>query len=285
MRQFHAFAVLAAVALLAFQPARAFAQNSVVTLGGNLSAAQRQTMRQTFNRPGARTIIIRHQDEERLLAGIAPQSEIGARSISSSAVTIKPAGTGIQVRTHHITWVTPLMYANALATAGVKDAQVEVDAPFPVSGTAALAGILTAYQTASGSRIGLGQQQTAAREMVVTGNLGDQIGNKAKASALIMNVKSRVIGGHLTSAAAIRPVVVAEAHRLSITLNRTQIDGIIHLMVAISRLPLNPATVAVQLRGWQNQAAGVLPLGVWPQILRWLRVIWDAVRSLVRGAI
>ena len=38
------------------------------------------------------------------------------------------------------------MYINALATAGVKDASVYVTAPFSVSGTPALTGIIKAYE-------------------------------------------------------------------------------------------------------------------------------------------
>lgn len=138
----------------------------VVTVGANLTKSQRQTVLRDFGSVavGARQIIINHGDEERLLSGVAPQSQIGTRSISSSAVAMKSRGYGIQVTTHDITWVTPSMYANALATAGVKNAEVIADAPFPVSGTAALAGILTAYQSASGTTIPFGQQRTAAKE-------------------------------------------------------------------------------------------------------------------------
>ena len=49
----------------------------------------------------------------------------------------------------NINWVTDAMYTNALITAGVKDAEIQITAPFKVSGTAALTGLMKAYETAS----------------------------------------------------------------------------------------------------------------------------------------
>ena len=257
---------------------------NVVTLGANLTSGQRQQMLTELGAAQtARVLTINHQDEERLLSGVAPQSQIGTRSISSSAVTLEGSGYGIHVTTRDITWVTPAMYANALATAGVKNAKVAADAPFPVSGTAALAGILTAYQTASGSTIPLSQQRTAAQEMMVTGNLGDQIGSKSKAAMLVMQVKNTVIQNHLTTSAAIRPVVVNEANRLNINLTNTQIASVTNLMIALSRLPLDAQTLTSQLHSWEQKAAGVVPPGLWQQITLWLSRIWHAIQSLLHG--
>lgn len=258
---------------------------SVVTLGANLTAPERQEMIRDFGSmaQGARMLTITHQDEVRLLSGIAPAAQIGTRSISSSAVTSEAPGYGIHVTTRNITWVTPAMYANALATAGVQNAQVTADAPFPVSGTAALAGILTAYQAATGSTIQYGQQRTAAKEMVVTGNLGQQIGSKSKAAALMLRTKNIVVSRHLSTAAAIRPVVINEANRLSISLTASQITEITNVMLSISRLSLNPAAITVQLKTWEQEAASVVPPGFWQQLLHVLQQIWQAIISVIHG--
>ena len=53
----------------------------------------------------------------------------------------------------NINWVTDAMYTNALITAGVKDAEIQITAPFKVSGTAALTGLMKAYETASNKQI------------------------------------------------------------------------------------------------------------------------------------
>ena len=45
------------------------------------------------------------------------------------------------------------MYKNALATAGISDANIIVAGPFELSGTAALVGILKAYKDMTGEEV------------------------------------------------------------------------------------------------------------------------------------
>lgn len=70
------------------------------------------------------------------------------------------------------------MYLNALMTAGVKDAKVYVTAPFEVSGTAALTGLIKAYEVSSDEAISEDVKQVANQELVTTSELGDKIGNE-----------------------------------------------------------------------------------------------------------
>ena len=70
------------------------------------------------------------------------KSVIGSRALSSVLVEGKKDGNGIRVTTKNITYCTPGMYENALATAGIKDADIVVAGPFKISGTAALVGAI-----------------------------------------------------------------------------------------------------------------------------------------------
>ncbi|WP_143522330.1 DUF1002 domain-containing protein, partial [Pseudomonas sp. 2822-17] len=88
-------------------------------------------------------------------------SVIGSRSISSSMIIIGDEGSGINVETNNITWVSEGMYANALITAGVKDANVYVTALFNVSGTGALTGLIKAYELTSDEAIPEEQKEVA----------------------------------------------------------------------------------------------------------------------------
>ena len=99
--------------------------------------------------------------------------------------------TGLKVETKNINWVTEEMYINALATAGVKDASVYVTAPFSVSGTAALTGIIKAYEVSSDKVIPEDVKQAANQEMVTTAKLGDEIGTE-QASALVTKIKEKM---------------------------------------------------------------------------------------------
>ena len=57
-------------------------------------------------------------------------SVIGSRALSSVVVEKKEAGTGIKVKTQNITYCTTGMYQNALATAGLENAEIRVAGPF-----------------------------------------------------------------------------------------------------------------------------------------------------------
>ena len=59
-------------------------------------------------------------------------------------ITYTKPGSGHIVRSKNINSITDAMYTNALITAGVKDAEIQITAPFKVSGTAALTGLMKA---------------------------------------------------------------------------------------------------------------------------------------------
>ena len=71
---------------------------------------------------------------------------IGTRALSSVTVEQKDDGNGVNVTTQNISYCTSGMYRNALITAGIKNADVKVAGPFKISGTAALVGVMKAYE-------------------------------------------------------------------------------------------------------------------------------------------
>lgn len=254
-----------------------WAANPVVTLGANLTHAQRQQMLTLFGvrRQIIRQYIINNTQEHQLLNGIAPASEIGTRSISSAYVVPERVGYGLQVWTHNITWVTASMYANALATAGLTNATVRVAAPFPVSGTAALAGIIWAYQASTGRHISTFQQRTAAREMVVTGTIGHRTGQVNQTVEMMRVVKEAVVGRHLTSRAEIRPVIVKAAAGVHLHLTTAEITQITAVMMDISRLHLSVSQIHQQVSGLRNEAAQAGAF--WNVLLRFFHWVWSLI--------
>src|SRR5699024_9612239 len=109
---------------------------------------------------------VTNQEEHKYLGEYISKAQIGTKALSSSKIVIGEKDSGLKVTTHNITWVTDNMYENAMSTAGVQDAEVYVTAPFPVSGTAALTGILKAYETTMDIKIPEEQKQVANEEMV-----------------------------------------------------------------------------------------------------------------------
>ena len=83
-----------------------------------------------------------------------------ARMYSSAKITRQEAGKGLVisiVTEDNITQVTADIYANAMLTAGIEDAIVEVAAPKKVTGHSALVGIYKAYEV-TGEKLILSEQ-------------------------------------------------------------------------------------------------------------------------------
>lgn len=187
-------------------------------------------------------------DEKVLLGSIISADKIGSRSLSSARVTLTGEGTGISVTTQNINWVTSSMYSSALATAGVDNARIVVAAPVEVSGTAALAGILKAYESAASTQLSDEAKAVAGSEMVLTGDLADVIGSDDAVELLAM-VKNAIAEYHLDDYDSLRPYVEQGAKQLGVQLTEDQIDQITKLGVQIAKLDLDPEKLAGQLNG------------------------------------
>lgn len=214
--------------------------STVVTLGKNLNKDQRKQILQIFNVDENKTTIIEvnNEEERQYLEGVASEEQLGKITMSSAYVELLEEGSGIDVETHNITWVTKEMYQSALVTAGVSDAKVIAAAPFPVSGTGALTGILKAFELATGRTISEEQKKVANEEVVKSGELGEDIGQE-KASELIRVVKEEIISKGIKDPEEIKKIVIDIAGKLDINLNVDNINDLSGLMQNISKLDLN----------------------------------------------
>ena len=224
--------------------------DSITCYGDDLSSEQFQ---QVIKLLGAdlehETLVAVHiEDEKNLLGGVVDADKIGSRSISSARVTLTEEGTGISVTTHNINWVTPSMYSSALITAGVQNAKIVVAAPVEVSGTAALAGILKAYEQAIDTNLSSLAKAVAGNEIVLTGDLADVIGSDEAVELLAM-VKQAIADYNLDDFDTLRPYVVQGAKQLGVQLTDEQIDQITRLGVEFAKLDLDPEQLADQLNG------------------------------------
>ncbi|WP_034328604.1 DUF1002 domain-containing protein [Alkaliphilus transvaalensis] len=229
-------------------------ENIVVTLGNDLNQQQREEMLNLFGvtEGNIKVLVVTNEEERNYLKGIATEAQIGTRSISSAYVENLSRGEGINVETYNITWVTAEMFQNALATAGVTDARIIAAAPFNVSGTAALTGILKAFEEMRGETINEDRKRIANEEIVKTGELGEEIGQE-RAVQLIKEVKEEIIEKGVKNPEEIKRIVIEIAGRLDINLNTQQIEDISKLMEQISRLNLNTDVIRQQLQGIGQQ--------------------------------
>ncbi len=163
-------------------------------------------------------------------------SVIGTRALSS--VIVKPGSDGIDVKTYNIGFCTSGMYRNALATAGMENAQVVVAGPFKISGTAALVGAMKAYESMTGETVSESNLDAANQELVVTGNVAQEVGSE-KAEQLIALIKEKVASEDVSSKEDIMEIIDQAAQELDITLSAENRQKIMKLMKKIGTLDLD----------------------------------------------
>jgi uncharacterized protein YpuA (DUF1002 family) len=248
MKKTFAILTLSCMLILAVMGSAYADLTDVVSFGADLTQKQQEQMLRFFQvkEDDVMILTVTNKEERDYLKGLAPEKQIGTRAISSAYVKLAPKGSGINVETHNITWVTEEMYANAMMTAGIEDAQVIAAAPFKVSGTAALTGIMKAFEKATGKKLSPEAKKAANEELVITGDLGDDIG-KENAAKLIQNIKKQVVKQKIKNPDDIRRVIKSIATELNIELTDEQIDQILKLMEKISRLNLNVDKISQQL--------------------------------------
>jgi uncharacterized protein YpuA (DUF1002 family) len=227
----------------------------VITLGADLDPDQRVAMLRVFGftaeeagQLGVPILSVTNAEEQAMLGGTVPDTAIGTRAISSAFVEQRQPGQGINVERYNITYITDAMYGNALVTGGVRDARVVVAAPISVSGTAALTGIFKAFERVAGRALSEQAKSTAGQELVATGQLGEQLGNKDKASELVARVKEQVANKGIEDPNRIRQIVVKVAADLNVKLTKEQTDQVTDVAVKVSRLDVNASDIRNQVR-------------------------------------
>lgn len=260
-KQLIASIILFSLIFLIF-PVSTFAETvpgtTVVTLGEDLTQEQQTQM---LNEMGVgqevEVLYVTNQEEHQYLGNYISASMIGSKAISSVKIMLTAEGSGLKVETNNIDWVTEAMFANALATAGVEDAEVYVTAPFKVSGTAGLTGLLKAFEVAAGTEISEEQRQVANEEMVRTVELGEKIG-AAEAAELLMRLKEALGDTELKTDEDYRNLVLKVAAELNVELNEEDIDSLVHLLKRLKGLNINWDKIGSQLKHIRDNLDDIL---------------------------
>lgn len=207
----------------------------VVTLGADLTQDQKDTMMRYFKTDASQVQIltITNQDEREHLGDYIPLEQIGTRTLSCAYVRPTQSG-GIKVRTANLNYVTGNMIANALSTAGVTNCEAVAACPYEVSGTGALTGVIMAYESASGQKLDSTKKDLATKEVVVTGDLAQQVGND-NAANIINQAKLQIIGGNIQNADEIYNIVNNIAVQNNVTLSQEEMETIVALLQEIAQ--------------------------------------------------
>ena len=207
----------------------------VVTLGADLTQDQKDTMMRYFKTDASQVQIltITNQDEREHLGDYIPLEQIGTRTLSCAYVKPTQSG-GIKVRTANLNYVTGNMIANALSTAGVTNCEAVAACPYEVSGTGALTGVIMAYESASGQKLDSTKKDLATKEVVVTGDLAQQVGND-NATNIINQAKLQIIGDNIQNADEIYNIVNNIAVQNNVALSQEELETIVALLQEIAQ--------------------------------------------------
>ena len=228
-----------------------------VSLGADLSANDRAIVLKLLgvtedDLKNYTVTTITNADEHKYLDSYLSKSVIGTRALSSVLVKGKTDGSGIKVTTYNITYCTTGMYQNALATAGIEDAEIVVAGPYNISGTAALVGAIKSYENMTGETVSQENVDTATNELVVTGKLAESVGDSDKAEQLVGAVKEQVVegsdNGKKLTEEEIGNVVDQAAQEMDVQLSDEDRQEIVDLMDKIKGLDIDVDSLKEQAK-------------------------------------
>ena len=222
-----------------------------------------------------RMVTVTNKDEHRYLDNYLNSSLIGSRALSSVLIEKREEGEGIHVTTKNISFCTEGMYENALTTAGITDAEVIVAGPSRITGTAALVGAMIAYEEMTGEEIGETEKDTATNELVLTGQLAEEIGDSEKAEQFIAMLKEFIADHENPSEEEMEKAVEEGEKKLGFSLTEEQKGEIMDLMKKISRLDLDVDQLKQQARDIYEKISRIEidHKGLFEKVKGWLQEI------------
>lgn len=183
---------------------------SVISLGADLTEPQKNMILEEFKADDSQIIEVTNEEEHKYLGAFISADKIGNQALSNAKLTLREEGSGLNVKvSDKIVYISEDMFRNALLTAGITDADVLVSAPFEVTGTGALTGILKSYEVLTGKDLPEEVKEISNEELVLTYDLSkmnsdDQVtdfmnaikidfaknmpGSKEEAKILILNL-------------------------------------------------------------------------------------------------
>ncbi|MEG0260977.1 MAG: DUF1002 domain-containing protein [Lysinibacillus sp.] len=227
----------------------------IVVYGANLSEAEKESVKKSLkvaDEPEIEEITVSGQD----LIKYIKDSNSSSRMYSSAKITRKDAGKGLVidiVTPENITQVTAEMYANAMLTAGIEDATVEVAAPKAVTGHSALVGIYKAYEVTTGETLDIERTDVASEELSMATSIAESSGiEDAKIAELLTEIKKQIAEQNPATREEVQKIVEDQLSKLEINLSEADRQLLIDLMNKISKLDIDFSKWSEQLDDISN---------------------------------
>jgi uncharacterized protein YpuA (DUF1002 family) len=221
----------------------------IVVYGEALSDSQKDEVRELLNVKDpskVKEITVSGEDLVKYIKG-----DRHSNMYSSAKITRKDSGEGLtinQVTPENITEVTDEMYANALLTAGIQDAVVDVASPVKVSGHSALVGIYKAYDEGDGAGLDTERTEVANEELNLATDLAKKEGmDQDKVSELLTEIKKEIAAQNPATKEELTAIIDEQLKTLEINLSPEDRQLLIDLFEKMRDLNINFDNVKSQL--------------------------------------
>lgn len=224
-----------------------------LSLGADLSSSQKETVLKLLgvsNIDDCNVTYVTNAEEHQYLDGHVSSAAIGTNALSSVLIE-ENSGDDINVCIYNINYCTEGMYKNALATAGVKGADVVVAGPYEISGTAALVGTIKLYEKMTGEDVSDDVIDGSVEELTTTGDIGEEVGDKSAVEEVIASVKEDLADNPDMSASEIEEAIKEAADKAGISLSQDNINKIRDMLQKLQDLDIDWSNV-------KNQSASIL---------------------------
>ena len=232
-----------------------------ISLGADLNSTEMETVLQLLGvseeeLSNYTVVKITNSMEHEYLDSYMSSSLIGSRALSSVLVRGEKEGYGIKVTTKNISYCTVGMYQNALATAGITNADITVVGPFKISGTAGLVGVIKAYENMTGEQVDEEKVEAATNELVVTSDIAENIGDSEKAEELVGFIKNEVASNDYTEE-EMSALVDEAASEMQVSLSDEDKQNILDLMDKVNGLDIDVTQLQEQVEGLYSKLQGM----------------------------
>ncbi|CDO04503.1 putative secreted protein [Oceanobacillus picturae] len=261
----------------------------IVVYGDTLSESQREEVRSLLKVADATAVQEYNVTGEDIAKYI--NGDVHSNMYSSAKIVRQEEGNGLTINIvtpENITEVTKEMYANALLTAGVENATVDVASPVKVSGHSALTGIYKAYDV-EGEELDKERMELASDELDVATDLAEKEGmDQEKVSELLAEIKKMIAEQNPATKEEVEQIVEDQLNKLNITLSDADRQMLVDLFNRMRDLNINFDQVKNQLEDIAStikDKADELGLdeSFWEKVGNFFREIFQSLSNMIKG--
>lgn len=256
----------------------------IVVYGANLSETELDSVRKSLEIDQEAEVEEIFVDGNDLVKYI-PDGDSKARMYSSAKITRLDAGKGLTIKIvtdENITQVTSDMYGNAMLTAGIEDAIVEIAAPKKVTGHSALVGIYKAYEV-TGEVLDTERTDVANDELNLATKFANDSGvDSDKVTELLTEIKKEIANKKPATKEDVEKIVAEQLNKLNIELSDADRQLLIDLMDKIRNLDIDFGKLSEQLTDLSSKIKdklGEIDPSFWAKVQAFFENLMDSVKS------